>query len=236
MSIENPSIQTTQESPEKIAKEKHLEEIRSGLEKVTDAVGKPIDEGIKETIAVFNAIELPTYQPCEGHENTAEGRPYPWVAIADGSEPEERYIGEREAFEKAAQDYNVSLDDLVKKFEPNDVWNKVMDEVMPRGETLEYREWTEKNQAFYEYAGKLLDKFYKEHTVDADMQLIRVLGAGNEFEVHSEQPIDFDELSEAEKQNVIAKLPARQKEMADFTEFLKNYYFSDEFDKVKPIE
>jgi len=216
-------------NPEQKAKEERLENIRSGLEKVTDAVGKPIDEGIKESVAVFNAVGLPTYESCEGHKNTAEGRPYPWIAIINDSEPDERYVGEREAFKKAAQEYNVPLDDLVKKFEPNDVWNKVMDEVMPRGETDEYCAWGERNQALYEYAGTLLDEFYKERTVDADVQLVRVLGAGNEFEVHSEQTVDFDELSEIEKQGVLAKLPIRQKEMAEFTKFLKNHYFSEKF-------
>ena len=155
------------------------------------------------------------------------------MAIADGNEPEERYVGEREAFEKAAEEHNVPLNDLVKRFEPNDVWNKVMDEIMPRGETTEYSEWTERNYIFYEYTGKLLDEFYKGRTVGADVQLVRVLGAGNEFEVHSEQTVDFDELSEAEKQNVLAKLPVRQKEMAEFTEFLRKYYFSEGFDLSK---
>jgi|SRR3989344_6691213 len=230
MLFENPSFETTQESPEKIAKEKHLEELRAGIEKITDTVGKPIDEGIKDTVAVFNAVGLPTYQSCEGHQNTKEGRPYPWIAIADGSEPEERYVGEREAFEKAAQENNVSLDNLVKRFKPNDLWNKVMDEIMPRGETSEYREWQERNQILYEYAGKLLDGFYKERTVADDIHLVRVVGAGNEFEVHSEQTVDFDELSEVEKQDILTKLPIRQKEMTRFTEFLKNHYFSEAFD------
>ena len=226
-------IEAVSANPEQKDKEERLEKIRSELENVTDAVGKHIDEGIKENVAVFNAVGIPTYQSCEGHENTEEGRPYPWMAIADGNEPEERYVGEREAFEKAAEEHNVPLNDLVKRFEPNDVWNKVMDEIMPRGETTEYSEWTERNYIFYEYTGKLLDEFYKGRTVGADVQLVRVLGAGNEFEVHSEQTVDFDELSEAEKQNVLAKLPVRQKEMAEFTEFLRKYYFSEGFDLSK---
>lgn len=55
-----------EEKAEKV-KEKHLKEIENEVERITDALGKPIDPGIKETVVSLKVWEFPTYQSCEGH-------------------------------------------------------------------------------------------------------------------------------------------------------------------------
>ncbi len=55
------------------------EKYKSEVERITDRLGKVIDEGIKETVIALRAIGFPTSQSCEGH--TDRGLPYPWVDI-----------------------------------------------------------------------------------------------------------------------------------------------------------
>ena len=47
--------------------------------RVTDAVGKPIDVGIFETVVALNMSGIVTRQSCEGHLDW--GLPYPWIEI-----------------------------------------------------------------------------------------------------------------------------------------------------------
>lgn len=47
------------------------------VRRMTDGMGCPIDEGILETVVVFNVLGVPTCQSCEGHLD--EGLPYPWI-------------------------------------------------------------------------------------------------------------------------------------------------------------
>lgn len=54
--------------------------------RVTDRLGKPVDPGIRETVAVLNLLGLPTIQSCEGHVNDrGHGLPAPWVDFAPTS-------------------------------------------------------------------------------------------------------------------------------------------------------
>ena len=66
---EDLKIESGQESEESglSPKEKRLKEIEKEVEKIRDALGKPIDSGIKETVVVLHALEFPTSLSCEGH-------------------------------------------------------------------------------------------------------------------------------------------------------------------------
>ncbi|WP_158043472.1 hypothetical protein [Skermanella pratensis] len=49
---------------------------------VRDALGKGVDPGIRETVAVLNLLGFRTRQSCEGHVNEQGfGLPSPWVDI-----------------------------------------------------------------------------------------------------------------------------------------------------------
>ena len=90
--LEKPKIEKeTEDRPEPTSKEKHLKEIEERVERIADALGKPIDSEIKKTIISLQAWEFPTYQSCEGHsgefpEEEGESRS-PWVWI-EAPEPE----------------------------------------------------------------------------------------------------------------------------------------------------
>lgn len=112
MSSEIPKFEAPAESPERTAKKERLEHIRADLETVTDKIGKPIDEGIKETVLYFNALDFPTSSSCEGHtgehpEEEGEKSPYVWVETPEpeGWEENEKIKEQwrRENLKKQAQ-------------------------------------------------------------------------------------------------------------------------------------
>jgi hypothetical protein len=53
----------------------------AAVEQFTDRLGATIDEGIFETVVVFNLLGFRTFQSCEGHLD--HGAPYPWVDVID---------------------------------------------------------------------------------------------------------------------------------------------------------
>lgn len=56
--------------------------MRAKIDKMTDKVGRGIDEGIKEGVVIFNLLGLKTTQSCEGHYGQEEqGFPTPWIQV-----------------------------------------------------------------------------------------------------------------------------------------------------------
>lgn len=63
-------------------KEQCWQEMVARVDKITDKLEKPVDEGIKETVIVLNLLGYTTVQSCEGH--TERGVSGPWVDIVPG--------------------------------------------------------------------------------------------------------------------------------------------------------
>jgi len=57
-----------------------LKRIRKEVEQITDGLGMPIDKGIKEAVAIFNAVGLYTSDSCDGHID--RGIPNLWIEIS----------------------------------------------------------------------------------------------------------------------------------------------------------
>lgn len=58
------------------------ERMLRAVDRVKDALGKTVDPGIRETVAVLNLLGFRTRQSCEGHVNERGlGLPTPWVDI-----------------------------------------------------------------------------------------------------------------------------------------------------------
>lgn len=58
------------------------EKISIDVNKITDALGKPIDPGIKPLVREFIRLGIKTEGSCEGHK--AHGAPYPWIDFPFG--------------------------------------------------------------------------------------------------------------------------------------------------------
>ena len=65
-----------EQEPDVIEKQRRLDEARLEVEQIVDALGKPIDEGIKEGIVVLHASGINTTGSCEGHSDRGTGGPY----------------------------------------------------------------------------------------------------------------------------------------------------------------
>lgn len=61
-----------------------------------DGLGRPVDEGILETVVALNLFDFPTHASCEGHFNW--GNPYPWVDFVTP--------GECPGYEEALAEFN----------------------------------------------------------------------------------------------------------------------------------
>lgn len=62
------------------------------VEKMTDGIGQPVDEGIKDLVIVCNLLGLNTDASCEGHFDWAIGGPYVDFSSPDAQQYEKRYI------------------------------------------------------------------------------------------------------------------------------------------------
>jgi len=73
------------ETPSNNLTEKSLawENIRTEVDAMTDALGKPVDSQIKEAVIAIMAHEFPTIGSCEGHIDEGAERPlYPYVMVS----------------------------------------------------------------------------------------------------------------------------------------------------------
>ncbi len=69
-------------------------ETRQEVSQLTDALGKGVDEGIKEAVVALRVYGFPTTGSCEGHLDW--GLPYPWIDISE-PEPANRFNDEQKA-------------------------------------------------------------------------------------------------------------------------------------------
>ncbi len=204
------------------------------IESWADDTGHGVDEGIKETVAAFNLLNMPTVQSCEGHSNMEESHSmWPWVQIAAPGEPAERYVGEAASIESMARERGLNLEDLKRGVPASDHWDAIKN--LKKEDTPEYVAWCKENKTLEEKARAMLDAFYAEHATEPNRKLV-ILRTAEGFEVTTLEDEDRDagfrykegNLSEEELSAIIAKLPGRQEEMLQFTEFLKRKYFEGE--------
>lgn len=212
------------------AKLKKLAEVRSHVDTLADAEGHGIDASIKDTIAILNVYGIPTAQSCEGHAELGSGRPYPWVRVAVDNEPTERFVGEQAAFEAAAEEHGVNLEDL-KRGSPDELYWQLRSQVSEREETPEYQAWSEKNQELQRVIKKLLGEFYAEREARDDVRIVIDGGVGDAFEIRSDEPEDkriaFQEVAPEEFASIAEKLGLRQAEMRAFTDFILQKYLEN---------
>jgi hypothetical protein len=128
---------------ERKKREEELKRIRKEIEQITDGLGMPIDEGIKEAVAIFNAVGLYTSASCEGHID--RGISAPWIEISAPNEPEERFIGQQEVFEKIAKKYGITTEELKRGKIMAAYW-EALEESSQKEETEDYKKWKEENK------------------------------------------------------------------------------------------
>jgi len=156
------------------------------VERIVDALGKGIDEGAKETVAILRAMDFPTSSSCAGHTEE-DGYCPPYIEICSKA-PE----GWKE--DKAKQD----------------VW---------RTENLKYKNML----------APLLEEFNKDRDIQSDCRLtLANMGILGGFRLEAVGTyMKREELGLKNIEDVINKIRQYQKEIAEFTIFLKQKFLEN---------
>ena len=255
MKFEGPKQSSQEEvakiEQEKVGKELAWEQKRKEIDEITDIIGHKIDNGIKETVVAFDMNNLPTHNSCEGHIDN--GFPYPFVEVTAGEEPRWKYEDQEELFKKVAEEKDIQFEKIERESSQWDVnlYEEVENETGKRlnlkgekelVETDGYKEWKKRNKEMFERAQDLLQEYNKnkeQNNPDAEIIL-----EGNEetdftfrpqsgfnrgvdaLDCMEEREKNNWKLTEEEKQRLEEKLKERRASMKEFTEFLREKYYS----------
>jgi hypothetical protein len=211
-----------------------------------------IDPKIKDTIAYLNVLGFNTHESCEGHVDHGDLSAY--IGMNAPEQPQWRFVGQEEAYEKAAQKHGVVLSEIFDYLKPKyDVldWtppeneeqlvlasNEAWEETPKKQETEEFKLWRAKTDEMKEKLDLLVQEFYRERNAAGDVRLEVSNGDDPEhrasylFFLHNggedyENHVGYDErekLSEEVLEVLRKRLETRQNEMKNFTEFLKEKY------------
>jgi hypothetical protein len=169
--------------------------------KVTDRIGRPIDDGIFDTVVALNALGITTSASCEGHLD--HGLSHPWIDVqlselTDFYTPEMAQMSEdiRKMRVRLCESYTPEMRQLQEEWER-----------MRSGERLKLF--------------SMLADFYKDRVVSYDRMItFSVLGR-----IRSQGGDYLSLLPEDER---ALRMKDYQQEMRAFTEFLKSIYVSRE--------
>lgn len=220
-----------EDSKEQISKEikqKRWEDKRREIDLRADVQGLEIDKGIKESVVAFNMTGFPTSASCEGHIDG--GNAAPWIEVSASDEPEERFAGENEIFQKVAEKYGIPFED-VKNMRNADAYWEAQKIACKNKETPEYKKWEAENKDLQKKATQLLQEFYQEREVSPGCRLQIEEFAGGLFRVHNggeDYDLDLTKLSDQDREELGKRLKQYQKEMEEFTAFLKEKYFRED--------
>lgn len=211
------------------------EEERVG--KISDTLGKKIEEGIKPLVVALNVFRFPTDASCQGH--TDWGLPIPWIDIEAPNQPEERFVGEKQIFRDIARKHGISVEE-VRQANHNEAWREALTKSSEAPETLEYKAWRKANERLKIALRKLLDEFYADREVAGDAQIMIFRAAEGGFRIrpqgkHSGKGRHYKpvrKMNKEELQKAAERLPRYRQEMQEFTLFLKGKYFKGGQDEV----
>jgi hypothetical protein len=170
------------------------DELVEKFSRITDKTGRPIDEGIFETVVALNALDITTSMSCEGHLD--HGLPYPWIDVGISSyargydTPEIQQLILRLRELRREQDKDIKMQQL----------------------------WQEENKLRLQQRHKLfgyLAEFYKKREVPFD-RIITFVSSGR---IRSQGGDFLELLSPGEQEQ---KLHEYQDEMRQFAAFLKS--------------
>ena len=187
-------------SAERQQKESHWRQVADIAAGITDALGKPIDTGIINTVVALNVYDIHTTQSCEGHLDS--GIAAPWVEI---KAPETE---QSKALRKRINELADAIDEFERTERPDE-------EVEPLYKKLHELEREARRPQLEEIQKTLhlLTQFYMNRQVVYE-RLLTV--RGNRLESQGAQ---LQEIMSADDRRL--KLSEYQKEMREFTAFLE---------------
>lgn len=197
--------------PRKVEREDTLgqwEKMEAEVNEIQDALGKGVEDGIKESIIVMNLLGFKTSGYCEGHLESSERAPWIDFTVEDSTENRKK---SEEAFDEAekAQQEGASEDVLDNLYQTA---HRLSDEAQ--------RPLLEKIQELAQY----LDIFYekRQSTFEARLTLRK-----NTFSCRLiNQGAMLQKIQVPKTRG--ERLALYQNEMREFTDFLKSIFFNAE--------
>ncbi|MFA7315790.1 MAG: hypothetical protein WC059_03255 [Candidatus Paceibacterota bacterium] len=189
------------------------------VEMITDRLGKRIDSNIKESVVAFSALGFNTSGSCEGHLD--RGLPYPWIDI-DAFDKKDflefTKIKERVEEKKYPNEQSAKKDDpelYEKIIQIQQKFSNQRKEVEQKIDTL-LKEFYLSHKSYLAGGDIMAERFGRGFRIQTSLS--RGLGLDN-WKKFDER---MNKLSVEEKNKFLEN---NQKEMADFTVFLKNKFF-----------
>ena len=90
-----------------------LVDIRHEVDQITDKLGEPIDQDVKDTVVALKALGLPTSQSCGGHLD--RGGNAPWVEVYP-TEPETENWQENDELRQAVTEESDKIRDTLDSY------------------------------------------------------------------------------------------------------------------------
>lgn len=210
---------------EKQQRQEQWEKALEDLDNIIDGLGKPIDAGIKESVASFMVNGYPTQGSCEGHVEKRFGKrikisPYIDVGV---EESKTRFVGEEKFRREIADKHGVDAEDLERN---KDAWVDLEEYISlnkPQ-ETDEYIAARKANQKLELGFRSLLSEFYGE-TPDED-RVVRIPDVSDNggFRVTTAPKKAVGEIGFFQSFKEKEKLRQEQEEFSSFTKFMKEKY------------
>lgn len=213
------------------------EATRKKIDQIKDGKGLGPDEGIKETLVGLTVLGINTVGSCEGHVD--RGHLLPWVDIAAPNRPAQ-YIDEEQAYAEAGERLGITAEEFQRKYTGATLEGaQVHSELANKGETDAFKTWREKSSVMAQQVQKYIDEFYRERQSDQNARIAIEEDNDGEYRIKSgedEKDYEFVEIDGIRVMKAVAKsipqeeatllLLERRAEMAAFTDFLRNKYFS----------
>ncbi len=196
------------------------------LEEVEDALGRPVDEGIRDAIVAFEVNGFHSNSSCEGHVREQFGytaKLCPYVSVGFNP-PEERFVNQKEIQKRVMDKYGIGPDEFYMHNEAfDDYWAHIQDEGYR--ETEEYAQITQQNLELWAKLLAILSEFYEGRPHNEETVLIlapvhpftRVTTRNGDVK----KPQGEDEIAACQ-----VELEKEQVEMKAFTEFMKKRFFN----------
>lgn len=210
------------------------------IDKITDALGYPIDKDIKSIVIALNANGINTIQSCGGHLE-GEHSIAPIVDIAAKGEPLWHYENQRAVYEETAKKYNVPVEKIIglNASDPENLelrfkaYCEANEESFKNPETQEFKKWKEENRRLGGVVEKLLSDFYKDRDVPGDVKIkMTDFGPIGNFSIYCgegwmEKTGKRINLSHEQRHVYWQNIDKYHKEMNDFSQFLKDKFIEE---------
>ncbi len=224
------SLQISANKKEKSAgkKEQILHEAIEGFKNVGDRLGMKIDRNMLECVALLNLLEMHTAGSCGGHIESGEKEriSFPYLYFTAPNMPIHRFEREQEIRKTLAKKYDIKPDDVLRINEEIDrEFYKAVAEDGYR-ETDEWKGWMLKNEELKGKVANILDEFNagKDMFGDIHLQFARI-HPGFRIEAIKRDREEMLKKDKEHKELAKEKVLEAQKEMVEFTAFLKEKYF-----------